>query len=302
MATAPFAWVLQPLLTVEQVAILFNACLVAVCYWLMRRIVRQLDFGPWSMRYVPILACLATPLWFYGHHYFAEALITTIVLAVTTLLLDRRNYVGMGLLIGLGILAKTTVGVIALPILAFSAWERRWRDAAMLCAGMVPAVVVQLYMQHHMFGAITNTGVPFYMGNPITASFGAVFSWTYGILFFSPIVVVAAFGLPRLARDRRTWQPLAMGAAYFVLNALWWVWGGGWGYGPRLFVPVIPLALLGLNGIEVKGYRRVPVWPVITAVALVSVLLQASAHFQGQAAWGVNPIEPFIDVVRPEDG
>lgn len=294
MATAPLAWVLRGVLTPEQSALVFSAVLLALCYWLMRRIVGILDFRPFAKRWVPILATCGTPLWFYGHHYFTEILITAILLLVAMLALERKRPVVIGLAIGLGVVVKATVGVIALPVLAAAAWLRQWRWAGLICIAMAVGVGLQLYLQHRMFGSVFRSSIEFQVGNPLTALLGNLVGPRHGVLFFSPILLIAAIGLPHVARDRRLWLPLAMAAAYAVPNLLWSVWGGGYSYGSRLMVPVYPFLLLGLNGVEALTEHRRVVRVGIAAVAIFSIVIQATSHLRGPAAWGANPLTPFF--------
>lgn len=88
---------------------------------------------------------------------------------------------------------------------------------------------------------------------------GLLVSPNRGLLIFSPIVAVAAAGVPRAVRERGR-SPLVWCAgaalAQYVLYASYSVWWGGHTFGPRYMLDVLPLlAVLAAAGV---GDRRVP--------------------------------------------
>lgn len=67
-----------------------------------------------------------------------------------------------------------------------------------------------------------------------------------GLFIFCPILILGLFGWKRFA-SRHLSEALLCGSLIlvnFFLSAAWWSWMGGWSWGPRLLVPLIPLWLL----------------------------------------------------------
>src|SRR5262249_52750977 len=77
-----------------------------------------------------------------------------------------------------------------------------------------------------------------------------------GLLLYFPLLLLAVWGVVRMARDRATWgAAAAIGGTSLVivcLYAKWWAWDGSSGWGPRLIVPTIPL-LAAAAGIAATG-------------------------------------------------
>ncbi len=78
------------------------------------------------------------------------------------------------------------------------------------------------------------------------ALYGLIFSPSRGVLLCAPIVALGLWGMGRLWRRC---SPVAVYvgigcAAYFLLVAGTSIWYGGWGFGPRLLLPIFGLAAL----------------------------------------------------------
>jgi hypothetical protein len=71
-----------------------------------------------------------------------------------------------------------------------------------------------------------------------------------GLLPLSPLVVLTPVGLALLARTPARRRPVFVAAAiaafYFLLNASYYYWEGGWAYAPRHVMPALPFLALGL--------------------------------------------------------
>jgi hypothetical protein len=100
-------------------------------------------------------------------------------------------------------------------------------------------------------------------GNPLESGYGAeasrfIFSQLpvtvpkllgsldFGLFIFCPILILGLFGWKRFATRYRP-EAILCGSLILVnlfLSAAWWSWMGGWSWGSRLLVPLIPLWLL----------------------------------------------------------
>ena len=71
-----------------------------------------------------------------------------------------------------------------------------------------------------------------------------------GLLPLSPLVALTPIGLTLLARAPARRRPgfvaAAIAAFYFLLNASYYYWEGGWAYAPRQLTPALPFLALGL--------------------------------------------------------
>jgi 4-amino-4-deoxy-L-arabinose transferase-like glycosyltransferase len=140
-------------------------------------------------------------------------------------------------------------------------------------AGLVPGVVFLLWSQWVRFGDAFDWGhpgqnfdTPFYEG-----LYGQFLSPGKGLVFFAPVVVLAAILFPRFARRR---PAIAVEvAAIVIVNSLLFAtfenWSGDNAFGPRYMAIVLPLALVPL--VELGG-RRVFRW-AFAGLAAVGLLV-----------------------------
>lgn len=97
-----------------------------------------------------------------------------------------------------------------------------------------------------------------------------------GLLFYAPIVLLAAPGLVALLALRR-WGTaavsLAVMAAVFLVNVSYPEWTGGWSTGPRFLLPMLPFAMLPVAALLAAG----PGWLRAGWTTLAALLALAGA-------------------------
>lgn len=109
--------------------------------------------------------------------------------------------------------------------------------------------------------------------------FGLLLSPGKGLFFFSPIVILGIIGFPAYLRARRPQALLIAGVALAVLagHMKFHSWYGGWTWGPRYLVAIVPLLLvpaaLWVPQALSLGWRRV-------RMAAVGALVAASLWVQ----------------------
>ncbi len=108
-----------------------------------------------------------------------------------------------------------------------------------------------------------------------TGLYGLTLNPSKGIVFFSPIVIVAVVGLPRLWQRSRTAALVCIGTFASVVYAYsnYSVWHGGWCWGPRFLVPLMPLISLLTTPLLNQANLNWITWPFI----LVSGIIQFAA-------------------------
>lgn len=122
-------------------------------------------------------------------------------------------------------------------------------DLALIAAAAFVTVLPQLaiYYQatgHFLISSYGSLGFNF----TAPALYGVLFSVQKGVFFWSPLLLVAAAGLPLTRGPARA---LALpGALFLIVNtyivASWWDWQFGASYGHRGFVDALPVFALGL--------------------------------------------------------
>jgi hypothetical protein len=212
---------------------------------------------------------------------------------------------GVGL--GLALLAKVANGVAWPFFLAYGLWIIFYGREGGSCAGMeegrglpaptdqpgaywlagaflAPLVLTGLVLAAYN---LARTGQLFDLGYAADETFstplwlglaGFLFSPGKSLFLFSPILLAALFGIPALLRrDRATaLLSLAVVVAYPLLYAGWFMWWGGWSWGPRFLVPVLPFLCLFLAPVLDWALQSSRGW----ARALLIVLALASVGVQ----------------------
>ena len=165
-----------------------------------------------------------------------------------------------GLLLGMALWVRPT-HVIAVPVFLIALFARErgkaWNAAIALALAAGAAAALLLWRNAYLHGS------PFNFGYPVAAEGGKALNtfqtplWTgllgflaspgKSIFLFSPPILLAMLGLPRLWRRDRGLAAVAALApvVYLFFFATYTQWEGGYCYGPRYLVPA--LALLGLG-------------------------------------------------------
>lgn len=177
---------------------------------------------------------------------------------------------GSGALLGAAIWVRPT-HVIAVPIFLMALYlrerEKGWTAAAALAFAAGAFVILLLWRNAYLHGS------PFEFGYPSAAEggkalntfqtplatglLGFLVSPGKSIFLYSPPILLAFLGLPRLWRRDRGLAFVAAAApiVYVLFFATYTQWEGGYCYGPRYLVPA--LALLGLGvGPALEGASR----------------------------------------------
>ena len=136
----------------------------------------------------------------------------------------------------------------------------RRRELVRFVLGGIPCVVALLWYNHAITGSFVKMPYDYEVetafsemrsGYGITlpqpsALWGLLFSTYRGMFFYAPALIVVAFSYlltrgPKVFRDIASTPLGVLTIAYLLLISSYFVWWGGWAYGPR---HLIPLAML----------------------------------------------------------
>lgn len=201
------------------------------------------------------LGFLATTLaWPYAKTFLSEPLSALCLLVAAVAWWAGRERPGPLAVAGGALAAAVLVrphNVVLAPVLAVAVARRprAARDLAILLAPVAAAVGWWLVYNRARFGAPLDFGYlpevrsDFALRNLPEGLLGQLLSPGRGLLFYAPTVVLIWWGWPALRRrDARLARVLlalvAVQALFYSLRSVWW---GNWCWGPRYFVPVLPL-------------------------------------------------------------
>ncbi len=198
-----------------------------------------------------------TPLWNYSRDFFGEPLITLSLLglfyyACYSDIHSRRGVVLAGALTSIGILTRLSFTPIA-AIVAAVLMLRRVTSRKIVLYILISSVglLLQAILNYIRFGSPLLTGyhTAFDKGFSTPLSSGLLwnlFSPYRGFFLYVPITLMSVPAFLSFTRKHKfhTIFILATTIYFFLLYSRWWAWHGGWCWGPRFFLPLVPLLLL----------------------------------------------------------
>jgi len=250
-------------------------------------------------------AGLATPLWWYGRVLFPEAaLACALTLAVWLAARaegSRRGLLLAGAALGAGMLVRASLAIYVLPLSwlvlrANSGGLRSFRQWLWLLAGAAPFAVALLAHNALRFGDPLATG---YAGEsfstaPWTGIGGLLLSPGKGVWLYAPPLMLGALLWPRFRRAHPAlggFLAVAWGVT-LPFYGMWWAWDGGWGWGPRLLVPLLPLSCLPLLALPAqRGWWAAALCALALGVGvnILGILSDPVAHYADVASRCADP-------------
>jgi hypothetical protein len=220
----------------------------------------------------------------------------------------RRTVLLASLLLGIAAVVEYLAGPLVFLYLMYGfARRKRWDRVALLCVG--PALALATLAMYHSihFGNAMSPSYTFDnpefkhpdlpLGKFHAPVFRRLYYLTYhrmrGLFVCCPLFLIPLLTLLDSVR-RRALRPSAQGIfslvviAYFTAFLLCYVfWAGGWGVGPRFFIP----ALAFLYTFARRGFERWPRWSgVLIAISIVNMF----------AVTAVRALYPANDSGPPE--
>lgn len=293
---APIIWALT----------LLGAVIPAVALLLLVRWVAE-RIEPGYGTAAAITLGLGTIVMTFAAEFFSHVIAATLGFAAFALLFREREgparlgLVGAaGLLAGLAVSFEYPLGLLGAILFAYAvARPRRLRRGAAYAAGAVIgaapalafnlwalssplrfaysyAVSVQGFSGHDQLGL--NSGGFFGIDLPRPGAAIDLLLAGRGLLTLTPVLVMGVVGAIMMRRRGRPAEAAVIGAvgiAYFIYNAGYWLPFGGGSPGPRFLIPVLPFLALGLA----PAYRRLPALTLALAIPSVIFMLAGALTF-----------------------
>lgn len=246
-------------------------------------------------------AVLATPLWAYAGTDFSEPLQAALIAVSLLGALSLRGSDGeratcelaTGLAIGLLLLTKSLLVLVALPLLALAAFRPqggvRLRVVASFTFAAAAWAALDVLRFGKLFGGYSEGGFSYPLA---TGLLRLLVLPNKGLLFYAPLVLLAPLGLVALFRRERGLCLVVVASVGSLLLAVgsWWAWDGEAGWGPRLLTPAIPLLFVAIAEVLRDGRRR-----LFAALALLGVAVNALGVLEPFVA-----VEALAAVARPQ--
>jgi hypothetical protein len=266
-----------------QAALLLNPLLTAWTGGLLYRAVIRLGWSRYVAIVTALAFGLATLAWPYTQTFFSDPVAAWGLFAALYSIFaysqsGRKRYLFLGgAAWGVAYLARS-LNLITLPIyvvaMIFLLYQRNlalvgapadqrlppvssilplirryFREWILLGLPILFAGLFSLWWNWLRYGAPFESGyleVEAFSGDWLFGLFGLLIGPARGILWYSPVLLLIVWGMPWFWRHAR-WLLLAcLGIAliYWLAYARWFMWHGGYSWGPRFLVPVLPFVML----------------------------------------------------------
>ena len=280
----PLVWLarLWPALGLTQTALLLNPLLTAWTGGLLYLAVIRLGWSRFAAIATALAYGLATLAWPYTQTFFSDSMAGWGLFAASYWLLafqqEKHKHIlfWAGLAWGLAYLSRS-INLVTLPVygLALAAvlaegrglgigdWRlgtRRpnpqspvpnpqFREWILFASPILAAGLVSLWWNWLRFGSLLESGYvesEAFNGDWLVGLVGLLVSPGRGLLWYSPVLLLVPLGVGWFWRRARWLLMSSAGVAllYWLLYAKWYMWHGGYSWGPRFLVPVLPFLLL----------------------------------------------------------
>jgi len=259
-----------------QGTLLWNGLITALTAALLWLTAARLGYSDRTGIVLGLLFGLGTIAWPYANHFFGEPLSALSLLLTFYSILSYRvtGRLGWMWLAGLGgaLAVGTVVAHTTLLLVLGMYWlmgvltgvsphnERRttafWRSLAAGAGFLVPLLIAATLLLAYnflRFGDLFDTGYHFASGEGFTAAavdgwWGLLISPYRGLFWHTPLLLAVLLFSPAFLRRHITEATviLAMSLLLIGLYSRWWMWWGGFAWGPRFLVPLTPLWMLML--------------------------------------------------------
>ena len=295
-------------LSMLQTAFWLNAVVTALTGVLVARAVLALHYSLRAAVLAGAIFGLCTIAWPYATHFFGEPVSTLAIFGLFYALLRLRQtgapryaLVG-GLAAGVMITTSAAHAVLPAPfclylLFAVHLWAKhtaqnanRGLSAAVryllsaigrLLAFAIPlAVLLGLLALYNLarFGTPFSTGYHFESGEGFNANWllglwGLLFSPYRGLFWYTPLALLSVLAWPGFIRRHRAegWLLAIVALVMVAIFGKWWMWWGGFAWGPRFLVPLAPfLVVILAPWLEFGPVRGM--WPILRRAALIAVL------------------------------
>ncbi len=219
---------------------------------------------------------------------------------------------GAGLALAVG---ANAAYVLLVPVFVLALIAPTWRTvslrqtAARLARFSVPLAAVGAALaayNYARFGSVLQTGRHFAPGQegfttPLWwAVPGLTISPARGFFWYNPPALLAFFSWPRFHRAHRalSWMMIALVLSQLFIFGAWWEWWGGYGWGPRFLLPLVPLVILACLPLFETVARRGS--KLLTRLIVGAILAAGFAVQIAGAAIDFNIYESELDTRYPE--
>lgn len=199
-----------------------------------------------------------------------------------------------GFSLAFAVICRPTDVLVAAPLAVCVALQQR-RHFYLLVLGGLPPVVFQLVYNHTYFGnplhSQLGSGDKFWSTPLLQGLSGLLVSPGRGLLVYSPIYIFSVWALILSWRRHgdAILRSLSIGALLtLLLYSKWFMWWGGYTYGPRLLADLAPILAFSLYPVRDWIARHRAVKAAFVVAIVCSVYAHAVGAFIDDGGWNVR--------------
>ena len=229
-------------------------------------------FSSRKIGFIIALAFNATSfIWPYNTSFFLQpAIALTLISSIYFLLkADKNNKIFnsslAGFFLGLSILIHPSSIILIPGFLIYGIWKLRdYRPITTFLILSIFTSAIQFFINYSKYGAFTNFGYGEFENlsthTDIGGMLGLIFSPGWGLIFYFPLVVLLPLSFYRMYKMNKEFFMLS---SYSFITI--WIffgtqpqpfWSGFGCWGPRYFIPFLPLASISLGYLLINMQRR----------------------------------------------
>lgn len=277
---------------------------------------------------VVMLSFYASFLFAYAGTFTGHILSGTFALSAY-ILLKKENYLFAGLLLGLAVATEYTVGIL-IPVwgILICLNERKISKSFLFAAGIAPGLLFIMLYNLHVTGSLFLTPYSYlansYAGQKdvgfthprLDALFGITLSPYRGMLFYAPVLFVLLWYIIR--RNAKMIQGFLAGKSkqlivagiksyllvtiviYTLLISSYFMWTGGWAYGPRQIIPLVFICLY--EGVSYLVSKKISAYffYVFSAIGLLFVWMDKSTKIYEIPDDSSQFHNPVFNIIIPD--
>jgi hypothetical protein len=261
---------------------------------------------------VALIYGLATIAWAVSSQNMWQQTVNQFLLTVGAFFflgsVEKRHVAALsGLAFGAAVACRATGAIFYAAVVVYLFVHERKSVVPFLVGSLPVPILIAIYNAHYFGSPLSfaqelvghtiakeKTGSPKLWQTPIyEGATGLLFSPSRGLVIFSPILIPAFWGAYRVFQERRfgPFRPLTLAAlATMALQCRWFDWWGGWTYGYRPWIDVVPyLVLLMIPMLERMLVTRLRQAAFAAAFAW-SAFVEALGAYSYDRSWNIRTL------------
>jgi hypothetical protein len=259
-----------------------------------------------------------TFVWPYNTSFFLQPpLALTFVISIYFLIKNSQgsqflNFALAGFFLGLSILIHPSAGFLIPGFLVYGIIKSKsWKNYGIFIIVFIIISTIQLVVNYLKYDSLLDFG---YSGIPVVSDHshwegmvGLLFSPGWGLIFYFPLVILIPLSFSKIFHKDKEWLFLVL---YSFVSV--WIffgteatphWSGFGAWGPRYFIPILPLLVISLGYLFYQNKRNTKIFFFVLASIgfFINLIGKLVWYMTGYSyGWGMenllkkeNPFEYF---------